>query len=135
MHQPNKTFQSHRFCIEQDKENFLIWKEDWSYFLFSSGINQLNNEEERNQYAYAHLHSDLSMSTKKWLDSIEMIDIESQDADHLVEVLVTRVLETTNPTQAMVKVLLMNPLMISACTSIRNAATASMEFMTGKTTS
>ena len=75
------------------------------------------------------------MSTKKWLDSIEMIDIESQDADHLVEVLVTRVLETTNPTQAMVKVLLMNPLMISACTSIRNAATASMEFMTGKTTS
>ena len=30
---------------------------------------------------------------------------------------------------------LMNPLMISACTSIRNAATASMEFMTGKTTS
>ena len=126
-----------QFCIEQDKENFLIWKEDWSCFLFSSGINQLDDEEERNQYAYAHLSSALSMSTKKWLDSIEMSDVESQDADHLVEVLETQVLETTNPTQAMVlrrNNMLMNPSMISACTSIRNAATASMEFMTGKTT-
>ena len=24
-----------QFCIERDKENFLIWKEDWSCFLFS----------------------------------------------------------------------------------------------------
>ena len=94
-----------QFCIERDKENFLIWKEDWSCFLFSSGINQLDDEEERNQYAYAHLRSALSMSTKKWLDSIEMSDVESQDADHLVEVLETQVLETTNPTQAMVEVL------------------------------
>ena len=33
------------------------------------------------------------MPTKKWLDSIEMTDIKSQDADHLVEVLETQVLE------------------------------------------
>jgi len=34
------------FCIEKDKENFLIWKEDWSCFLFSSGINHLKDEED-----------------------------------------------------------------------------------------
>jgi len=45
------------FCIEQDKENFLLWKEDWCCFLFSSGINQIVNDDECNQYAYAHLYT------------------------------------------------------------------------------
>ena len=94
-----------QFCIERDKENFLIWKEDWNCFLFSSGINQLDNQEERNHYAYAHLRSALSMTTKKWIDSIDMDEEDAQNADYLVELLETQVLETSNPTQAMVEVL------------------------------
>jgi hypothetical protein len=66
------------FCIEQDKENFLLWKEDWLCFLFSCGINQIFNGEEHNQYAYAHLYGALSMTTKKLLDSIDMTDQDAQ---------------------------------------------------------
>ena len=93
------------FCIEQDKENFLLWKEDWRCFLFSSGINQIVDDDERNQYAYAHLRGALSMTTKKWLDSIHMTVEEAQNANHLVKLLEAYVFETSNPTQAMVEVL------------------------------
>ena len=93
------------FCIEQDKENFLLWKEDWRCFLFSSGINQIVDDDEHNQYAYAHLRGALSMKTKKWLDSIHMTVEEAQNANHLVKLLEAYVFETSNPTQAMVEVL------------------------------
>ena len=93
------------FCIEKDKESFLIWRDDWKCFLFTSGIDQIKRKDKRDQYAYSYLRAALSTPTKRWLDSLNLDENEKEDADFIVERIESHVVETSNPTQAMVEVL------------------------------
>ena len=52
------------FCIEKDQESFLIWRDDWQCFLFTSGIDQIKRKDKRDQYAYSYLRAALSTPTK-----------------------------------------------------------------------
>ena len=93
------------FCITKDRQDFLIWRTDWGCFLFSSGIDQIADKETRDQYAFSHLRSALSTTTKRWLDSLEIDDSLRQDADFLVETIESQVFKTSNPTQSLVEIL------------------------------
>ena len=74
-----------QFCLDKDRDSFLLWLEDWKCYLFSSGITQLDDEEDAKHYSYAQLRAALSMPTKRWLDSLDLSDEEAQDSDIILE--------------------------------------------------
>ena len=94
------------FCLQNDKTSFKIWKEKWSSFQISSGLNLITDPDRAREAKKAALSAALSNDSIRWVHSnTNLTEIQKTDADEVIRELELYIRRSVNPVVNTLKML------------------------------
>ena len=85
------------FDLEQDSENFTLWKSRWDIHIQAHRIHLITDDDEKDNRLLLELYSGLSDNTQRWLQNRNFESAELKDDNFLITALQAHIKSKSNP--------------------------------------